>query len=153
MNGLGGKIASEVGSMSQLKKLSLCKSTTLSYVYTTRIIACPFLIQSPPPPPLSLSLISSISAGNNLTGAIPTELRNLSHLHTLWLSDNDLSSSIPSHIGSMWSLVDVSLGRNALTGSVPQEIGRLQALQLLWLDHNNLSGRLPAEFALLTKLK
>ncbi|KAK9943887.1 hypothetical protein M0R45_009478 [Rubus argutus] len=102
-----------------------------------------------------------------LTGVIPEELANLTHLETLILSDNQLTGSLPASLGNLSSLYHLDLSENQLTGSIPASLGNLkfQVLQgesrrqldpsvplppyvdlnfRLDLSDNQLSGSIPA---------
>ncbi|KAG6675026.1 hypothetical protein I3842_15G078700 [Carya illinoinensis] len=106
-------------------------------------------------------------AGNNLTGTLPGQLGNLSHLQvmklqsnrlvgeipveiallqklsTLNVSWNLLNGSIPSSISSMRNLVNVNLQGNSLSGSIPYDISHLNSLLELQLGENQLTGAIP----------
>ena len=121
--------------------------------------------------------ISYISLGyNQLTGILPPELGNLSHLRVLGLSVNQLYGPIPAELGSLSELValemsgnqlagpvpaelgdlpklrTLSLGDNKLSGSIPPALGNIESLQSLVLSHNQLSGIIPTELGNLVQL-
>jgi Leucine-rich repeat (LRR) protein len=85
--------------------------------------------------------------GNQLTGSIPTELGNLSHLDFLDLDNNQLSGSIPSELGNLSKLTVLKLGNNQLSGSIPAELANMSGLWDINLSHNQLSGSIPADMA------
>jgi hypothetical protein len=88
--------------------------------------------------------ISYISLGyNQLTGILPLELGNLSHLRTLGLSSNQLYGPIPAELGHLSELVALEMSGNQLTGPVPAELGDLLKLRSLSLGNNKLSGSIP----------
>ena len=90
---------------------------------------------------------------NQLSGAIPTQLGNLSNLKTLWLHDNRLSGAIPAELGSLANLEGLGLSLNELSGPVPAELGSLSNLQVLYLYGNStLSEPLPGSLTSLTSL-
>jgi hypothetical protein len=90
--------------------------------------------------------VTGIEMGfNGLTGSIPPELGNLSHLIFLFLDNNQLSGSIPVELGNLNNLESLNLSSNQLTGSIPSELGSLSNLQELWLGDNQLSGGIPPE--------
>jgi Leucine-rich repeat (LRR) protein len=80
---------------------------------------------------------------NQLSGSIPPELGDLVNLQDLWLFSNQLSGSIPPELGDLVNLLGLDLDSNQLSGSIPPELGKLANLQGLWLDVNQLSGPLP----------
>jgi len=90
--------------------------------------------------------------GNKLTGSIPTELGNLTHLTGLDLRSNKLTGSIPSELGNLTQLTELYLHSNKLTGSIPTELGNLTKLTELYLHSNKLTGSIPTELGNLTQL-
>ena len=89
---------------------------------------------------------------NNLSGTLPPELANLTHLRQLDLDDNQLTGSIPPQLGDLPQLRRLVLGDNELTGSIPPELGRLSQLTMLDLGNNSLSGTIPAELGSMPRL-
>ena len=89
---------------------------------------------------------------NNLTGALPSEIQQLSALTELDLTANQLTGAIPAELGQLGALTTLGLYHNQLSGAIPAELGQLQALQELYLDENQLSGAIPAELAQLPAL-
>ena len=90
---------------------------------------------------------------NQLTGTLPTELGNLSHLADLILGDNQLTGPIPAELGSLSSLRRLDFRNNQLTGLIPAELGDLASLTLLDLSRNQLTGPIPAELGNLSHLE
>ena len=95
----------------------------------------------------------AILADNHLSGSIPPELGNLSNLQRLYLSENDLSGSIPPELGKLSNLQRLYLYDNFLSGSIPPELGNLKNLEVLYLSGNQLSGAVPSTFANLKNLE
>lgn len=91
--------------------------------------------------------------GNGLSGKVPAELGNLSHLQTLLLYGTLLSGNIPAELGNLSHLQYLNLASNQLSGSIPPRLGNLANLQYLWLYYNQLSGNIPAELGYLPNLK
>ncbi|MDE0072391.1 MAG: hypothetical protein OXR82_07855 [Gammaproteobacteria bacterium] len=87
---------------------------------------------------------------NDLSGGpIPPELGNLANLTELWL--NGLSSPIPAELGNLANLTDLSL--RGLSGRIPPELGNLSRLTWLDLVGNDLSdGPIPPELGRLSNL-
>ncbi len=91
-------------------------------------------------------------ADNDLSGPIPSEIRQLTNLSNLDLRGNSLSGPIPSEIGQLTNLSNLDLSRNGLSGPIPPELGQLTELNNLNLSYNDLSGPIPSEIGLLTNL-
>lgn len=62
----------------------------------------------------------------------------MAKLNQFILSDSKISGAIPTEIGQLSNLVGLYLGANRLNGGVPSEIGRLTNLEDLRLDQNSL---------------
>jgi hypothetical protein len=60
------------------------------------------------------------------------------------LSDNAISSTIPSGISNLTHLLAVDLSNNLLQGTIPSELESLHALQSLFVSGNLLDGTIPA---------
>ena len=89
---------------------------------------------------------------NRLSGELPPELGDLTHLERLYLWDNGLAGEIPSQIGNLSELRELNIRGNQLNGEIPPEIGKLTNLSLLDLDSNRLSGEIPSELGNLENL-
>ena len=90
--------------------------------------------------------------GMNLTGRIPAELSELSHLNVVRLGGNRLAGAIPPELGKSPRLTMLSAGGNLLTGPIPPEIGNLLTLRQLWLADNRLAAPIPIELAAIPQL-
>ena len=91
---------------------------------------------------------------NRLSGALPSELGNLTNLTYLNLGDNALSGTIPSSLGNLTNLQQLGLFDNRLSGGLPLSLGNLTNLQELWLKGNaSLEGPLPLSLVNLTNLR
>jgi surface protein len=92
-------------------------------------------------------------SSNNLDGALPSSIENLSNIDTLIFFNNPgLGGNIPSEIGSLSKLTRFSLQGCSFTGSIPNEIGNLVNLKNLVLGPNQLTGDVPASFANLVNI-
>jgi len=92
-------------------------------------------------------------ASNCLEGHVPASLGNLSsQLHTLYLSQNNLSARFPSGIEYLPNLTRLALEYNQFTGGIPEWLGSLKKLQTVRLDHNNFTGFLPTSLSNLSQL-
>nr|XP_043624707.1 calmodulin-binding receptor kinase CaMRLK isoform X1 [Erigeron canadensis] len=89
---------------------------------------------------LSISEINLPS--KNLTGSISWNyLKNLTHLHTINLSNNSLKGYIPSWFWSTPSLTQVNLANNKLGGTIGFESGSgLSSIQILNLSFNRFTN-------------
>ncbi|KAJ4979525.1 hypothetical protein NE237_010305 [Protea cynaroides] len=90
--------------------------------------------------------------GNRLNGSI-LPITNCSNLKLLYLSNNDISGQIPSHIASLKRLLRLDLSDNNLRGPIPASISNLTRLLTLRLQNNLLSGQLPDLSSALPLLK
>ncbi|KAL4271707.1 hypothetical protein GQ457_13G004670 [Hibiscus cannabinus] len=89
--------------------------------------------------------------GHNLTGILPPELGNLTHLEVIDLTRNYLNGSIPSSLSQL-PLTSLSLLGNRLSGPIPGEIGDIPTLEGLVLEDNLLGGSLPSNLGNLGRL-
>lgn len=76
---------------------------------------------------------------NQLTGAMPAEIRLLSNLIVLDLSNNNFTG-VPAEIGQLQQLEVLNLANNQITG-LPYELGNLANLQLLDLRGNQYAAQ------------
>ncbi|KAK4420440.1 putative LRR receptor-like serine/threonine-protein kinase [Sesamum alatum] len=90
--------------------------------------------------------------GLNLTGSLPVEFANLSHLRDIDLSRNYLNGSIPVIFRKL-RLVTLALLGNRISGTIPKEIGDIATLEELVLEDNLLEGNLPANLGSLSNLR
>ena len=162
-NQLSGEIPSELGSLSNLRRLDLSRNQ-LSGEIPSELGSLSNLVwlglyvnrlSGAMPSELgSLSNLRGLELGfNQLSGEIPPELGSLSNLGGLELGFNQLSGEIPSELGSLSNLVWLGLYGNQLSGEIPSELGSLSNLEVLRLDDNSsLSGPLPGSFTGLTLL-
>ncbi|KAB2043831.1 hypothetical protein ES319_D01G046600v1 [Gossypium barbadense] len=89
--------------------------------------------------------------GHNLTGILPPELGNLTHLEVIDLTRNYLNGSLPSNLSQL-PLTSLSLLGNRLSGPIPREIGDIPTLEGLVLEDNLFSGSLPSNLGNLDRL-
>ena len=88
----------------------------------------------------------------NLTGRIPPELGELSHLYTLHLDGNRLTGPIPPELGNLTRLTMLSLDGNRLSGPIPPALANLSNVEQLWLADNRLTGSIPPALAGIERL-
>ncbi|GAB4849322.1 hypothetical protein Ancab_004123 [Ancistrocladus abbreviatus] len=89
--------------------------------------------------------------GLNLSGILPAEFGNLTHLQELDLTQNYISGSIPTSFAKL-PLVNLSLLDNRISGQIPDEIGQIATLESLVLEDNLLGGPLPKSLGSLSRL-
>jgi Leucine-rich repeat (LRR) protein len=82
-------------------------------------------------------------SANMLSGEIPWELGNLSHVKSLNLSRNIFTGRIPPTLANMSAIESLDLSHNELSGLIPWELTRLWSLEVFSVAHNNLSGCIP----------
>ncbi|KAJ8531528.1 hypothetical protein K7X08_026962 [Anisodus acutangulus] len=96
------------------------------------------------------NLHSVIMSDVNLTGFMPKHWHgNLSYID---LSVNKLKGKIPSSLTELENLVYLNLSLNELNGSIPESFGDLSSLQNVSLGSNSLSGSIPDSFAAISGL-
>jgi Leucine-rich repeat (LRR) protein len=74
---------------------------------------------------------------NKLSGALPAEIRKMSKLRVLNMSNNKLTG-IPAEVGQLSDLETLDVSNNQITG-LPLEIGNLKKLKVLVLSGNKYS--------------
>lgn len=102
--------------------------------------------------------IEALDLSNNaLHGALQAEVRQLSQLRVLDLSDNNFTG-VPAEVGALTHLEVLDLSNNQLTG-LPYEIGNLKNLKKLDVSGNayaeadleHIRSNLPATTVIITK--
>ena len=88
--------------------------------------------------------------GKNLT-TVPREVFSQTDATTLNLSENALAGALPAEVRLLSHLTTLNLSHNHFTG-VPAEVGQLSELRVLDLSHNPITG-LPLELGNLHKLE
>ena len=92
-------------------------------------------------------------AGNQITGAIPSDLYDLTSIRKIFMNNNLFTGSISSEVSKMAALQEIYLAGNQLTGHIPPELAGLQSISRIDLELNYLSGNLPTQLNSLTTLR
>ncbi|KAH0760385.1 hypothetical protein KY290_016458 [Solanum tuberosum] len=132
--------------VSSLKKLTgvwlskLVNVTDLTVSHVSIVASGPSIIMN------SIKNLHSVTISNaNLTGYLPKHWHsNLSYVD---LSGNKLKGRIPSSLTELENLVYLNLSSNSLNGTIPASFGDLSSLQNVSLASNSLSGSVPDSFA------
>jgi Leucine-rich repeat (LRR) protein len=89
---------------------------------------------------------------NNLAGAIPAAIEELTSLELLSLIRNKIGRTLPAAIGSLTNLEGLSVSQNKLTGTIPASLANLVKLKDLDLSQNGLTGGIPTEIGFMASL-
>ncbi|XP_027156876.1 probable LRR receptor-like serine/threonine-protein kinase At1g53430 [Coffea eugenioides] len=92
-------------------------------------------------------------SGQDLTGSIPPEIGNLSHLESLYLRSNSLNGSIPNSFVKLSQLSELNLCDNKLGGPLPKFLPELKSLRSLYLCNNLFNESIPPEIGGCPKLE
>ena len=86
-------------------------------------------------------LVNLVLGDNELSGSLPADMcSNLPFLARVRLYGNQLSGAIPTNLTLCSQLQVLSLSGNSFSGEIPAEIGYLTSLQTLYIGSNNLKG-------------
>ena len=91
--------------------------------------------------------------GNNLTGALPPEMADLTELSYLHLWSNLLSGPLPDWLGSLVHLGSIDFSNNQFSGLIPDSMQNLLNLVSINVQYNQLNGPVPAWFGSLPNLQ
>jgi hypothetical protein len=89
---------------------------------------------------------------NNLSGTLPYHIGFLQELKVLELSGNTISGTLPVAFAFLQKLERLSLSQNNLSGSIPAVIGFMFSMKELNLSDNQLTGQIPSTLGLLSRL-
>ncbi|XP_076926414.1 tyrosine-sulfated glycopeptide receptor 1 [Bidens hawaiensis] len=82
-------------------------------------------------------------SNNNLSGSIPIEIGNMQSIHYLELSNNNFSGTIPDSMSNLTNLERLDLSHNLLSGEIPESLSSLNFLSTFNVAYNNLQGPIP----------
>ncbi|KAJ1274663.1 hypothetical protein BS78_05G078900 [Paspalum vaginatum] len=95
------------------------------------------------PADLPTSLQKVILTANNLTGAIPASLANITMLKNFTCMNNNIEGNIPDEFARLQGLQQLHFGKNKLSGRFPQLVLNLSNLVVFSVASNDLSGDVP----------
>ncbi|XP_059310217.1 LRR receptor-like serine/threonine-protein kinase RPK2 [Lycium ferocissimum] len=98
------------------------------------------------------SLKSFDASRNNISGSLPKHIGHCKSLIVLELSWNKLQGQIPADLHEMQSLEVLDLSSNSLSGNIPEGLTRLVNLTVLLLNNNTLTGEIPSGLESMTAL-
>ncbi|KAJ0626952.1 putative protein kinase RLK-Pelle-LRR-XI-1 family [Helianthus annuus] len=101
------------------------------------------------------STISTISlSGSSISGTLTSfQFSSFPNLTRFDLNNNQVSGVIPSAIRNLSSIVYLDLSSNLFEGEISHEIGRLTQLRYLDLNNNNFNGAIPVQISNLQKVQ
>ncbi|MCP5052517.1 MAG: hypothetical protein GY940_35440 [bacterium] len=88
-------------------------------------------------------VVNLVLKNNRLSGDIPADIGDLTHLKTLVLSGNRINRLHPD-LGKLSRLTVLDLSGNNLNGTIPRWIAKLRDLKILDLSFNRFSGTIPS---------
>ncbi|KAK3156143.1 hypothetical protein QOZ80_2AG0103400 [Eleusine coracana subsp. coracana] len=94
------------------------------------------------PEDLPVTLQNFFLSDNQLTGSIPTSLSKLQSLTAMSLNGNHLDGKLPDAFGSLTGLVNLDISSNNFSGPLPPSLGSSTSLTTLHVQDNQLSGTL-----------
>ena len=143
-NNLAGQLPSELGRLSELRSLKLADNKLHGAIPTEVWLTCDVLKVVKPGGFCSSAFallctfqkqfgrLQSLKvfdlSCNQLTGAVPAQLKHCRRLEILDVSHNSLQGPLPNHLCSgAWSatLKELVLNDNQLTGSLPTDIDKV----------------------------
>lgn len=89
----------------------------------------------------------------NLTGQIPDDIACLPYLKSLYMNDNQMSSTLPAAICDLTNLQYLQIQDAGLHGAIPTCVCTMKHLQYMYLSANSLTGEIPACISGMTFLR
>ncbi|RZC47519.1 hypothetical protein C5167_040453 [Papaver somniferum] len=84
-------------------------------------------------------------SNNQLSGEIPSSLKNCLGLRTLYLNGNSFESIIPPSLKSLKGIQSLDISTNNLSGRIPEYLESFVALEYLNISFNDFEGELPKQ--------
>ncbi len=164
---LSGSIPSQIGELTNLKKLQLGGSAreptdigltgtlpgTLGNLVNLEVLTI-FLTNITGEIPTTiqnLTKLKELDIDGNLSGAVPDQLNSLTQLTTLGLGGNQFSS-FPSNLSALTNLSSLNLSGNQSIQPFPSAITSLTKLETLNLSYSDFTGSLPSNIGNLGNL-
>ncbi|KAJ0471082.1 putative protein kinase RLK-Pelle-LRR-XI-1 family [Helianthus annuus] len=92
--------------------------------------------------------INTLDISNRkLSGAIPDDIKHLTHIHHLNISANAFAGPLPAAIFDLTYLRTLDINHNFFNSTFPRGISKLKYLTFFNAYSNNFTGPLPEEFA------
>nr|VVW83286.1 unnamed protein product [Nymphaea colorata] len=85
-------------------------------------------------------------SSNNLLSTLPPDLCELKDSWELYLQDNSFTGHLPLGIGNFIITDHMDISANKLSGELPASLSKLQMLEYLNLSQNTFDGRIPEQF-------
>ncbi|KAM3362064.1 putative LRR receptor-like serine/threonine-protein kinase isoform X3 [Capsicum galapagoense] len=152
-NNLMGSLTREIGNLTMLQDLYLGENM-LTGMQTIKV---KYIFYSELPKEVSnLIELEDFSLGSNrFSGSFPMGIFNISGLRLISLTDNTLSGTLPSNIGSTLPNIELLYlgGLTSLAGTIPHSLSNCSKLTVLDLSVNKLSGSIPNSLGDLTLLE
>ncbi|XP_057824675.2 probable leucine-rich repeat receptor-like protein kinase At5g49770 isoform X2 [Cryptomeria japonica] len=168
---LKGRLASDIGCLSDLRSLDLSYNKELTgpipnsigqllHLDTLIMIGCAFTGSIPDELGSLLNLTFLALNSNKLSGEIPASIGNLNQLYWLDIADNQIGGSLPVSTATSPGLDKLTaakhfhFNKNHLVGQIPPEIFNedMKLIHVL-LDSNRLTGNIPETLGLVSTLE
>jgi len=99
------------------------------------------------------SIMELYMSNNNIESTIPSAIYQLSNLRIFKMANNKLQGTLSPNIGRLTNLEELHLFGNNLTGEIPEEIGNLRdTLRMIILSENDFTGMIPYSLNFMTNL-
>ncbi|KAL7218635.1 hypothetical protein ACSBR2_011822 [Camellia fascicularis] len=100
---------------------------------------------------LNIDVFSTLEF-NQLSGALPPELGNLSQINDIHLTSNYFTGELPGTLAKLITLTEFRVSGNQFSGKIPNFIQKWTNLKKLGIQASGLDGPIPQEIASLTNM-